>query len=100
MSARQLDRARRIFQRGAAVLALLGLRHVAVLLLELLDDVVLQPDLVDLLQELALAGGDLLVGDLFFVEDDELAHGALAPAQLLAHLDDFVRDLAASSRST
>ena len=43
--------------------------------------------------ELALARRDLLVGDLFFVEDHELAHGALAALELLAHLDDFLRDL-------
>ncbi len=36
---------------------------------------------------------DLLVGDLFFVEDHQLAHRALAALELLAHLDDFLRDL-------
>ncbi len=49
--------------------------------------------LIDLLQELALPRRDLLVGDLFLVEDDQLAHGALAALELLAHLDDFLRDL-------
>jgi hypothetical protein len=34
---------------------------------------------------------DALVGDLLVVEDHQLADGALAGAQLLAHVDDGAR---------
>ena len=44
-------------------------------------------------RKLALARRDLLVGDLLLVEDHQLAHGPLAALELLAHLDDFLRDL-------
>ena len=50
-------------------------------------------DAVELLLELPPARLELLVGDLFLVEHHELADGALAALELLAHLDDFLRHL-------
>src|SRR6267378_3550158 len=47
---------------------------------------------VDLLLHLPGALDDALVGDLFVVEDDQLADRALAGVQLIAEQDHFLRD--------
>ena len=77
---------------GAAERADRALRHLGDLGFALLPVAVRLGDRVDLLQHLAGALFDALVGDLFVVEDHQLADGALAGAQLLAHVDDRARD--------
>src|SRR5262245_53144942 len=90
--ARGLDLGAHHLPAGAAVLALVGARHALELFVELLDVEARLADGVDLLEELLRALLDLVFGDLFVVEDDELADGALAGAQLIAHADDRLGD--------
>ena len=90
--ARGLDLRAHHLPAGAAVLALVGARHGLELLVELLDVEARLADRVDLLEELLRALLDLVFGDLFVVEDDQLADGALAGAQLIAHADHRLGD--------
>src|SRR5690606_20344437 len=91
--ARQLDPAAQQLPPRLAVLLLLALRNRAELGFELPDRLELQPDLLNLLEQLALPRRDLLVGDLLVVEHHELADRPLAALELLAHLDDLVGHL-------
>ncbi len=81
---------------GLAVLPLLtgvdALRRLVKLLFELLHDRPLFADGLDLLHDLFRALVHLLVGDLVVLEDDELADGARAGLQLIAHRDNHLRD--------
>ena len=81
---------------GLAILPLLArvdaLRRLVELLLELLHDRALLADRVDLLQHFLRPLFDPLVGDLVVLEDDELADGARAGLQLIAHRDDHLGD--------
>ena len=70
------------------------------LLVELLVRCARLADGVDLLLHLLAALVDALVGDLFVVEDDQLADGAVAGVQLIAEVDDLLGRSAACARST
>ena len=69
-----------------------ALRRLVQLLFELLHDRALLADGVDLLQDFLGALVHPLVGDLVVLEDDELADGARAGLQLIAHRDDHLGD--------
>jgi hypothetical protein len=81
---------------GAAILPLFAGRRPSgrfvELLFELLNDRALLADGVDLLQHFLRPLVDALVGDLVVLEDHELADGAGAGLQLIAHRDDHLRD--------
>src|SRR5262249_47216216 len=78
------------------VLPSLARRHAArcfqQLLIELLVIGARSADIVDLLLDLLSALLDALVGDFLVVEDHELADRALAAVELIAQLDDALRD--------
>ncbi len=75
-----------------AVRADRALRHLGDLGLALLPVAVRLGHGVDLLQYLAGALFDALVGDLLVVEDHQLTDRSLAGPQLIAHVDDGARD--------
>ena len=85
----RLDLALAVLAAFAVVLALRGLLQ---LLVELLVGRARLADGVDLLLHLLAALDDALVGDLFVVEDDQLADGAVAGVQLIAEVDDLLGD--------
>ena len=89
---------------GLAVLALLAgggsLGGFVELLFELLHDGALLADRVDLLQHFLGAFVHPLVGDLIVLEDHELADGAAARLELIAHGDDVLAPRSACGRST
>ena len=92
-------RAHRLPARLAVLLLVLP-RRVLELLQRLLVRLARLAHRVDLLENLARALLDALVGNLFVVEDHELADRALAGLQVVAHLDDLPGDSSASARST
>src|SRR5687768_14396487 len=75
-----------------AILALVGARNGFELLVELLDVEARLAHAVDLLEELLRPLFDLVFGNFLVVEDHQLADGALAGAQLIAHPDHGLRD--------
>src|SRR5687767_3163793 len=84
---RRLDLGAHHLPAGAAVLALVGARDGLELFVELFDIEARLAHAVDLLEELLRALLDLVFGDFLVVEDHQLANGALAGAQLIAHAD-------------
>ena len=92
MSLRHGDAGAHRLPAHAAVLPLVLLRRLGQLLLGLLVDQPRLLDGVDLAQHLAGPLLDPLVGDLFVVEDHQLANRAPAGLQVVAHLDDLLGD--------
>jgi hypothetical protein len=76
----------------AAVLLLVLLQDGVELLAELLGGLARLAHRLDLLEELLRALLDAVVGDLLVVEDHELADGAVAGLQVVAHPDDRAHD--------